>query len=202
MRAPLRHDFYARTVLDVARDLLGCHLVSDREPGRVVLRITEVEAYAGSADAASHAHRGETRRNAAMFGTPGRAYVYFTYGMHWCLNVVADVAGEPAAVLLRGGEVIDGLAIARSRRTLGKDRDLARGPARLAQALGVTGDLNGTDLTSRNAVLRLHPGSRADDGEISVGPRVGIRTATELPWRLWINGDPTVTPFRPAAPRR
>ena len=197
--APFRREFYARPVLVVARSMVGCHLVSDTEPGRVVVRVTEVEAYAGADDGASHAHRGQTARNAAMFGPPGHAYVYFTYGMHWCLNVVAEADRVPAAVLVRAGEVIEGVETARSRRTPGKDRDLARGPARLAQALGITGDVNGADLTRADGALHLRAGSPPADGQITEGPRVGIRSATQLPWRLWITGDPTVSTFRPAA---
>ncbi|HVE64772.1 MAG TPA: DNA-3-methyladenine glycosylase [Mycobacteriales bacterium] len=197
-RAPLPRAAYGGPVLGVARALLGCFVVSDSAEGPVVMRITEVEAYAGADDAASHAHRRQTARNAPMFGPPGHAYVYFTYGMHWCLNVVAEAAGTPAAVLVRAGQVVDGVELARIRRTPGRDRDLARGPARLAQALGVTGALNGADLTIADAALRVHPGPPVDDREVSHGPRVGIRSAVDLPWRLWLTDDPTVSTFRPA----
>ena len=125
---------------EIAPRLLGATLTSDLGP-RVTLRITEVEAYAGvGQDPGSHAHRRRTERNAAMFGPPGHAYVYFTYGMHWCLNVVVHPKGEAGAVLIRAGEVVAGLETARARRPAARsDRDLARGPARLAAALGVDG---------------------------------------------------------------
>ena len=141
---------------EIAPRLLGSVLISDLGP-RVSLRITEVEAYAGvGQDPGSHAHRRQTPRNAAMFGPPGHAYVYFTYGMHWCLNVVAHPPGEAGAVLIRAGEVIEGAATARSRRPTSRtERDLARGPARLAAALGVTRDQDGIDLLSPQSPLRL-----------------------------------------------
>ncbi len=197
LRAPLRRTAFTRPVLEVARNLLGCLLVSDVGDGRVVLRITEVEAYAGTDDAASHAHRRRTTRNAAMFGPPGHAYVYFTYGMHWCLNVVAESDGTPAAVLVRAGEIVDGVDLVRTRRTPVKDRDLARGPARLAQALGITGVLNGADLTTDQSIVRVHPGARPAHAAVSRGPRVGIRAAVDLPWRFWITGDQFVSTVRP-----
>ena len=142
---------------EVAGRLLGCACWSATSGPRVTIRVTEVEAYAGvGQDPGSHAHRRRTERNAAMFGPPGRAYVYFTYGMHWCLNVVAHPPGDAGAVLMRAGEVVDGLAIARTRRpAAGTDRDLARGPARLAAALGVTGDQDGVDLLDPGSPLRL-----------------------------------------------
>ena len=199
---PLPREFYARPVLDVARDLLGCLLVAGPVRSRVAIRISEVEAYAGTADAASHGHRGRTDRNAAMFGPPGHAYVYFTYGMHWCVNLVAGDDGVPAAVLLRAGAVVAGADLARTRRGTSADRDLARGPARLAQAAGITGELNGADVTSSRSPLRVEAGDPVPEGLVSAGPRVGIRAATELPWRLWTTGDPSVSTFRAGALRR
>ena len=185
----------------MARGLLGCRVVSTLGE-RVVVRITEVEAYAGAADEASHAHRRQTARNAVMFGPPGHAYVYFTYGMHWCVNLVASAAGDPAAVLLRAGEVTGGVDVARARRGGVRDRDLARGPARLASALGITADCNGADVTRRGSPLVVLAGAAVPDDRVSVGPRVGIRTATDLPWRLWVTDDPTVSDYRPGALRR
>ena len=184
----------------MARDLLGRHLVSDVGGGVVVVRITEVEAYAGATDAASHAHRRQTTRNAVMFGEPGHAYVYFTYGMHWCVNLVAEPAGTAAAVLLRAGEVVGGMDVARTRRPGGPARDVARGPARLARAAGIDGSVNGVDVTRRGP-LHLCPGEPVADDVVARGPRVGIRSATDLPWRLWIAGDPTVSAFRSGAAR-
>ncbi len=187
-------------MLDVARSLLGARLVSSID-GSVAVRITEVEAYAGSDDAASHAHRRQTDRNAVMFGRPGHAYVYFTYGMHWCVNVVTGRDGEPSAVLLRAGEVVEGVDLARTRRGSARDRDLARGPARLASALGITGACNGVDVTKRASLLVVESGEPVPDDSVGTGPRVGIRTATDLPWRLWIAGEESVSDFRPGVAR-
>src|SRR5512133_3787634 len=127
-----------------ARGLLGCHLTANG----VTVRLTEVEAYAGTgADPASHAHRGRTPRNTIMFGPAGYAYVYFTYGMHWCMNVVCGTEGTASAVLLRAGAVVDGLPLARERRpSARRDADLARGPARLCSALGIDGSYYGAYL--------------------------------------------------------
>jgi DNA-3-methyladenine glycosylase len=176
-------------------------LTSDLGP-RVSLRITEVEAYAGiGQDPGSHAHRQRTERNAAMFGPPGHAYVYFTYGMHWCLNVVAHPPGDAGAVLIRAGEVLNGLGTARERRPAARsDRDLARGPARLAAALGVTGTQDGTDLLDPASPLRLElPASPAGPAGVGSGPRTGVAgPGAPTPWRFWLDGDPTVSPHRPA----
>jgi DNA-3-methyladenine glycosylase len=169
--------------------------------GGVTVRLTEVEAYAGvGADPASHAHRGRTPRNGVMFGPPGHAYVYFVFGMHWCLNVVVEPAGQAAAVLLRAGEVVSGVDIARTRRgPVVADRDLARGPARLTRALGVDGSLTGTSLL--DGPIALSPGA-GPVGPVLSGPRVGVVGGADTPWRFWLAGDPTVSPYRPHAPRR
>jgi DNA-3-methyladenine glycosylase len=185
--------------------LLGAVLTSTLGP-RVSLRITEVEAYAGvGQDPGSHAHRQRTERNAAMFGPPGHAYVYFTYGMHWCLNVVVHPPGEAGAVLIRAGQVIEGVATARDRRgACHRDRDLARGPARLTAALGVTGDQDGIDLLDPLSPLTLLP-LRPPAGTlvIATGPRTGVAGAgAATPWRFWLEGDPTVSPHRPGGQRR
>lgn len=182
-----------------ARALLGC-LISGNG---VTVRITEVEAYAGvGEDPGSHAHRGQTRRNTAMFGPPGHAYVYFTYGMHWCLNVVCSPAGRASAVLLRAGEVIAGLDTARARRPRATDRDLARGPARLTTALAVEKVVDGTPLLDSTGPLTLHPGSTIDSHQVGVGPRVGVSgDGAPTPWRFWLDGEPTVSPYRPHTPR-
>jgi DNA-3-methyladenine glycosylase len=160
--------------------------------------LTEVEAYDGPNDPGSHAYRGRTDRNAVMFGPPGHLYVYFTYGMHFCCNVVCGPEGTPSAVLLRAGEVVDGIELARERRSGARDRDLARGPARLCQALGIGREQNGADLASEPLVLA--PGAPADP--VSTGPRVGLRGAPDRPWRFWLTGDPTVSVYRPAGPLR
>ena len=177
-------------VLDVAPRLLGARFTH----GGVTVRLTEVEAYDGPDDPGSHAFRGRTDRNAVMFGPPGRLYVYFTYGMHHCCNVVCGPEDRPGAVLLRAGEVVDGLEIARSRRTGSSDRDLARGPARLCKAMGIGLDDNGIDL--EGALELAQPAS-----DVSTGPRVGLRQAPDRPWRFWLTADPTVSRYVAAKPR-
>jgi DNA-3-methyladenine glycosylase len=199
---PIRRSWLSRPALDVAPGLLGAVLVSSTAEGTVAVRITEVEAYAGANDPGSHAYRGRTRRNEVMFGRAGHLYVYFTYGMHWCANVVCGPVGEASAVLLRGGEVIRGLGVARSRRPAARnDRELARGPARLASALGFGRAHNGADLCDPGSSLVLQPGNGAP-ARISTGPRVGLSQAADLPWRYWIAGDQTVSTYRPHTPRR
>ena len=197
----------------VAPVLLGARLTSDLD-GSVTIRITEVEAYGGvGTDPGSHAHRQRTSRNAAMFGPPGHAYVYFTYGMHWCVNIVAHEDGVAGAVLIRAGEVVDGRSVALARRPASRSaRDLARGPARLAAALGVTGELDGVDLLDPTSPLRLTglgsrgvaAGSPSDaDCGVGIGPRTGVGgDGAATPWRFWLLDEPTVSVHRPAAPRR
>ena len=185
---------------EVAPRLLGAVLRS----GPVSVRVTEVEAYGGADDPGSHAFRGRTRRNEVMFGPAGRAYVYFTYGMHWCLNVVTGLEGEAAAVLLRAGEVIEGLELVRERRPGARDRDLARGPARLARALALDGSCNGVDLVDPHAPVQLLAATVPAAGDaIRSGPRVGVAgRGAATPWRFWLDGDPTVSAYRPAVSRR
>ncbi|MFE9691024.1 DNA-3-methyladenine glycosylase [Micromonospora sp. NPDC005806] len=192
-------DLLAGPVVPAARGLLGCHLTGNG----VTVRITEVEAYAGTAgDPASHAHRGRTPRNAVMFGPAGHAYVYFTYGMHWCVNVVTGPDGEASAVLLRAGEVVDGLDLARARRpAVRRDVDLARGPARLCAALGIDRTVYGADLLGDGPV-RLRPAREPlPEGSVAAGPRVGVTGAHDVPWRFWIDGDATVSAYRRHVPR-
>jgi DNA-3-methyladenine glycosylase len=185
-----------RPVLEVAPLLLGGVL----RHGDVACRLTEVEAYDGANDPGSHAFRGPTQRNAVMFGPPGHLYVYFTYGMHWCANVVCGPEGDPSAVLVRAGEIVDGLEIARSRRPVARsDRELARGPARLCQALGIARDENGHDLTVEPLTLETGPPIALDI--VETGPRVGLREAADRPWRYWLRGEPTVSTYRPAVRR-
>jgi DNA-3-methyladenine glycosylase len=189
-------DLPAARVDEAARELLGWHITANG----VTVRLTEVEAYRGADDAASHAYRGRTPRNAVMFGPAGFLYVYFTYGMHWCLNVTAGADGEAAAVLLRAGEVVAGLDAARARRPrVPVDRDLARGPARLAATLGLDGAANGLDLFHSWVRLRARSGP---PGRIEAGPRVGVSREKERPWRFWLAGEPTVSPYRPHVPKR
>lgn len=186
--APFPTDFYDRPVLAVARDLLGATV----RHGPIAVRVTEVEAYAGLDDPASHAARGPTPRSAVMFGPPGRAYVYFIYGMHWCLNLVCGPAGTAAAVLIRAGEVVAGLEVARGRAPRLADRDLARGPGRLARVLAVHGGLTGSVVTGGGPVT-VETGHPIAETAVSTGPRIGLRVARERPWRLWQTGDPTVS---------
>ncbi|MFG3579562.1 DNA-3-methyladenine glycosylase [Micromonospora chersina] len=192
-------DLLAGPVVPAARGLLGCRLGGHG----VTVRITEVEAYAGTAgDPASHAHRGRTPRNAVMFGPAGHAYVYFTYGMHWCVNVVTGPDGEAAAVLLRAGEVVDGLDVARERRpAVRKDVDLARGPARLCAALGIDRSVYGADLLGDGPVRLRPPLAPVPEAAVTAGPRVGVTGAHDVPWRFWIAGDPTVSAYRRHVPR-
>jgi DNA-3-methyladenine glycosylase len=196
---PQPRDFFARSALEVGPDLLGCLLTARSPEGAVTVRITEVEAYTGAADPASHAYRGRTARNAVMFGPPGYAYVYFIYGMHHALNVVCMPPGTPEAVLVRAGEVVEGLELARSRRPSTRgDVDLARGPGRLARALALTLALDGSDLCDPDGPLTLDPGKPVDPELIRSGPRTGISRAADLPWRYRLHADPTVSPYKRA----
>jgi DNA-3-methyladenine glycosylase len=252
----LSREFFARPAQEVAPELLG-HVLEHQTPdGLVAVTVTEVEAYAGAQDPASHAYRGQTARNGVMFGPPGHAYVYFTYGMHFCVNVVCMPPGVASAVLLRAGAVIAGTELARARRPPAQtERDLARGPARLCQALGIDRSLDGADFCDPASPLRLRAGGAVapprvagepssgppadvadtplgtageSGGEavtytdapsapragsssgtytgaspiIRTGPRVGIREAAEVPWRFWLDGEPTVSVYRPHVPRR
>jgi DNA-3-methyladenine glycosylase len=194
----LNRSFFDRHVLDVAPELLGAVLVH-RD---VAVRLTEVEAYDGAHDPASHAFRGRTARNAVMFGEPGHAYVYFTYGMHFCVNLVCGEEGRAAAVLLRAGEIVAGIDVAQRRRPAAPARDLARGPARLTKAMDIDRALDGADVCAATSPLRIVEGDRVPTDRIRSGPRVGVSAAADRPWRWWIDGDPTVSPYRPHAPRR
>jgi DNA-3-methyladenine glycosylase len=205
---PLPHEFFARPSLQVAPDLLGCVLWHDTAEGRVAAVLTEVEAYEGQDDPASHAYRGQTARNAVMFGPPGHAYVYFTYGMHFCVNLVCGPDGRASAVLLRAGRISEGSELASARRATGRagrrpDRDLARGPGRLCQALGIDRGLDGADVCGGSPLTVGRPPEWAPAGPdtIGTGPRVGISRAQDWPWRFWVGGDRHVTPHKPAKPR-
>ncbi|MGV9778084.1 DNA-3-methyladenine glycosylase [Streptosporangium sp. NPDC003464] len=200
---PLTREFFDRPGHEVAPDLLGRVIVH----GPVSVRLTEVEAYGTPGeDPASHTYRGRTPRNAVMFGPPGHLYVYFTYGMHYCANIVCLPEGVGSGVLLRAGEVVAGAEVARARRTAGASRtvtarDLARGPARLAVALGFTRQDDGLDVCPPGPVNVLR-GDPPGEGEIRSGPRTGVSSARETPWRFWVDGDSTVSPYRAHVPRR
>lgn len=191
--------------VEVAPLLLGAVLSHTTAEGTVAVRLTEVEAYEGvGEDPGSHAHRGRTPRTATMFGPAGLLYAYFTYGMHTCANLVCMTPGRAAAVLLRAGEVIEGVDLARARRpTAKRDVDLARGPARLAVALHLTLDQDGADLLAAPYGLEL---PSAPPASTRTGPRVGVSgpggDAALHPWRFWIAGDPTVSAYRPGRIRR
>ncbi|MFJ8646953.1 DNA-3-methyladenine glycosylase [Streptomyces sp. NPDC093546] len=204
-RTPLPRSFFDRPVLEVAPDLLGRVLVRLTDDGPIELRLTEVEAYAGEADPGSHAFRGRTARNAVMFGPPGHAYVYFTYGMWHCLNLVCGPEGHASGVLLRAGEIQTGHELARKRRASARnDRELAKGPARLATALDVDRTLDGTDACAGpESPLSVLTGTPAPTDQIRTGPRTGVSgDGATHPWRFWIDGDPTVSPYRAHVPRR
>ncbi|MFD4721696.1 DNA-3-methyladenine glycosylase [Streptomyces sp. NPDC058423] len=207
-RTPLPRDFFDRPVLEVAPDLLGRTLVRRSEDGLIELRLTEVEAYAGQADPGSHAFRGRTARNGVMFGPPGHAYVYFTYGMWHCLNLVCGPEGKASGVLLRAGEIRVGEDVAFKRRLSARhSKELAKGPARLATALDIDRTLDGADVCAdANAALSpltMLTGTPPVRDQVRNGPRTGVggEGATH-PWRYWIDGDPTVSPYRAHVPRR
>lgn len=200
---PLPRAFFARPALTVAPELLGAVLRHQGPAGVVSVRLTEVEAYGGPGDPGSHARRGPTVRTAPMFGPPGHLYVYLTYGMHWCANVVCASAGEAAAVLLRAGEVVEGVDLARARRPSSRhDDDLARGPARLAAAAGLGREQDGADACATDG-LCLRAG--AAPAVVGTGPRTGVSgpggDGRRYPWRFWVAGERTVSPYRPAVPR-
>ena len=201
----LTRSFFARDPLLVAPDLVGSVLEHDLGGGdRVGVRLTEVEAYLGEGeDPASHSYRGLRTRNAVMFGPPGHAYMYFTYGMHWCANIVCRPDGVSGGVLLRAGQVVTGLELARARRpSARKDVDLARGPARLATALALTGAENGRDFCDGGG-LRMLTGEPIAPSRLRSGPRVGVAPAgAASPWRWWLEGEPSVSVYRPSKPRR
>jgi DNA-3-methyladenine glycosylase len=220
--ALLPREFFAGPSLQVAPRLLGCVLEHQTPEGLVAVELTEVEAYEGSADPASHSYRGRTARNGVMFGPPGHAYVYFTYGMHFCVNLVCLPEGTSSAVLLRAGRVTEGAGLAAARRLAGRagaavtDRDLARGPARLCQALGIDRAQDGADACDPGSPLRIRPGPPSPPHppgpqpagrpagtlpRVSRGPRVGVSTAMDRPWRFWLTGDRTVSAYRPYVPR-
>lgn len=202
---PVSRELLAGPVLEVAPALLGAHVSAHG----VTVRLTEVEAYAGTRDPGSHAFRGPTPRTEVMFGPPGHLYVYFSYGMHWCCNVVCGPDGEASAVLLRAGEVVEGMGPARSRRDAGRSRphparDLARGPARLASALGLGRPEDGADLLDPDGPVSLRL-LQQHDLPVRNGPRVGVSgeggDPLRYPWRFWIEGEETVSLYRRAVRR-
>jgi DNA-3-methyladenine glycosylase len=193
----LERAFFARPAPDVARDLVGKLLI--RADEGIIARVVEVEAYMQH-DPACHAHNRRTPRLEPLYGPPGHAYVYFTYGMHWCLNTATGEEGRAEGCLLRAAEPVAGLERMRERRGGVSDRDLLRGPARLAQAYGLDGSWSGRDLCEPAAPLHL-----ADDGvrpDVVAGPRVGVSRAADWPWRFLDPGSRFVSPYTrsPRAP--
>lgn len=189
---------FERPAVEVAPLLLGALLSVDD----VTVRITEVEAYLGETDPGSHAFRGETPRTSVMFGEPGHLYTYFTYGMHTCANIVCSPAGTASAVLLRAGEIVRGIEHARSRRVTSRsDDDLARGPARLCVALGISLADGGASLDAG----RFHLELPRSPSPFLAGPRTGVSGAggtDEFPWRFWVEGEPTVSPYKRHMPKK
>jgi DNA-3-methyladenine glycosylase len=191
--APARREieeFFGRPVAEVAPDLLGSRISC----GGVTVELTEVEAYAGLGDPASHSYRGPTPRNEVMFGPPGRVYVYFIYGVHWAVNLVCQPDGHAGAVLLRAGRVVDGHDLAAERRGDVPDRKLARGPGNMAAALGAAGPMTGSTLW--DGPIRWAPHDHETPVAFEVGPRVGVSKAADIDLRFWIPGDPTVSAYR------
>ncbi len=191
--APLPRAFYARPTLEVARDLIGKTLLRRTADGIVGGVIVETEAYVAAIDPSAHGFRGQTPRNRSMFGEPGRAYVYRSYGIHFCLNVVTEAEGEAAAVLIRAIRPTVGIELMRLRR--GErivDRDLARGPGRLCQALALSLTDDGTDLLGAALWIGETSGI-ADALPVAATPRVGISQAADWPWRFVVIGDPYVS---------
>ncbi len=190
LSSPLTQRYFTRNVLEVAPDLLGTRLVRAFDGVRVAGIIIETEAYNGEQDLACHARAGLTPRTAVMYGPPGRAYVYFTYGMHWMLNCVTGPEGEPSAVLVRAIYPTEGLEQIAARRAGRKPAQWADGPAKLCQALAIDGRLNGADLTNPSSELWIEPGIAVSAEKIITGPRVGIAYAGEpwvsMPWRYQI----------------
>jgi DNA-3-methyladenine glycosylase len=178
----LPRSFFARSTLTVARELLGARLVRVDRGRRLSGWIVEAEAYIGPTDLACHAHVGRTARNEVMWGPPGHAYIYFTYGMHWCLNLVTEVEGYPAAVLIRAILPDEGVGVMRRRRGNVPEARVADGPAKVCQALGLDGRFNGHDLGSAEARLFVETRRDAPAGKVTRGPRVGLNTVPE-PWK-------------------
>ena len=199
---PVPRSFYRRDASLVAPDLLNKVLVAGSRAGRIV----EVEAYRGRDDPGSHAYRGQTRRNATMFGPPGHLYVYFSYGVHWCANAVCERAGIPHAVLLRAIAPVSGTEEMRAARSRGQkhplaDRDLGRGPGRLCQALGLAREHDGADLVTGDRGVWIMDDGRRPPARPGVGTRVGLSAGADHPWRYWVPDEPHVSgPLRRARP--
>jgi DNA-3-methyladenine glycosylase len=183
--------FYARPTLRVARDLIGCVVRHTTVDGAIAAVIVETEAYVGPDDPASHAFAGRTRRNAAMWGPPGHAYIYRSYGIHWLLNAVTEDEGFPAAVLLRAGAPLVGETLLATRCPGQRPRDWLVGPGRLSLGLGLTGTSNGMALTS--GPLQISRGTALPDSAVRVSGRIGVSRGADRPWRFFLAGHPRVS---------
>ncbi|MGH8894579.1 MAG: DNA-3-methyladenine glycosylase [Actinomycetes bacterium] len=189
--------FLSRPAPEVAPLLLGWSLQHTTPDGTVVVSLTEVEAYDGTSDPASHAFRGRSARNQVMFGPAGRLYVYLSHGLHNCANVVTGPDGDASAVLLRAGRVSHGVDLARTRRgERVADRSLARGPGCLGQALGLTTEHDSRDLLAAGSLTLRPPRRWVDPSSVVSGPRVGVSRADDVAWRFWLTGDATVSAYR------
>lgn len=187
MKILLNRSFYAQNAITVAQKLLGTHLVHQSPQGKVVGKIIETESYLGIEDSASHSFKGKTKRNEVMFGPPGFAYIYFTYGMHYCFNVVTGKKGIGEAVLIRSLEPVMGIELMKQRRKTENIYNLCSGPAKLVQAMGITLHLNGSDLVS--GPLQIYSEPYDKELEIISSSRIGISTAQELPLRFYIKNN-------------
>jgi DNA-3-methyladenine glycosylase len=186
----LDRSFYSRFTPDVAKELLGCLLV--RRIGRRTLsgRIVEVEAYRGSDDPASHSYRGATKRSAIMFGEAGHVYVFFSFGIHWCLNFTTEAEGEPGAVLIRALEPVEGIGQMRENRGVSEAARLTNGPGKLTRALSIDGSFNGEDLATSRRLFVMGAGGRV---RAKASERIGISKGRELQWRFFVEGNPFVS---------
>ncbi len=185
--------FYQRDALIVAPELLGCYLVTEKQEGTTIVRIVEVEVYLQD-DKAAHSYRGETERTRALFGDGGHAYIYFTYGMHYCFNIATSVKGRGEGILIRAGEPVEGIEIMRQRRGKHNQIDLANGPAKLVQALGITKSDYGHDMSTGNLyVLSKDHFGPPERFAIVTTTRVGISEDKDLPYRFYIEGNPFVS---------
>lgn len=191
----LGRNFYARDPVQVAQDLVGSYLVRLTHEGIRVGRIVETEAYRGAGDLASHAYNRKTARNFPMFGSPGHAYVYFIYGMHWMFNISAHPEGSPGAILIRALEPLEGISLMMHCRANQSERQLTNGPAKLAQAMSIDGSMNGLDLCSSDTLYLTQEHLEKDEA-LATGPRIrvpGDETAKTRPWRFWLAGNPFVS---------
>lgn len=184
----LQRAFYSRVTLRVAKDLLGKNLVRRIDSDELIGRIVEVEAYRGADDPASHAYRGRTGRNQVMFGKPGVAYVYFTYGNHYCLNIVTEPEGTPAAVLIRALEPVARIKMMKGNRGVTDVQNLTNGPGKLTKTLKIGADLNGYDMVNGEALF-VADVEQPNKFQIISKPRVGIRVGTDKLWRFYIDGN-------------